>query len=200
MLSDNNRIVLQGTILEDVEFSHSKGSYCLYTTYIAVKRLSGVLDKLPITIREDVANVDSIHKGQRVKLIGQIRTYNKIEGEKSRLKINVYVTEIEETKEEQDINKLELEGHICREPIYRITPLNREITDTMIAINRTYTVSDYIPCIVWGNNAKLIVNVDVGSNIKVKGRLQSRTYIKKYEDGSEENRVAYEVSISKFDI
>ena len=200
--SQNNYIMLVGQVTSEKKFSHEIYGESFYTFNLEIPRLSGISDIIPITISERlIANFD-LSIGKKVVIEGQFRSYNTYEDSKSRLVLTVFVKEIREKGEEEDIkvpNEVQLVGHICRKPIYRKTPFGREIADILVAVNRAYNKSDYIPCILWGRNAKFCQNLGIGTNIRLEGRIQSREYEKKYEDGTAEKRVAYEVSVSKFE-
>ena len=167
-------------------------------------------DIIPITVSERLIKEDTLQEGKKLLIKGQFRSYNSYENEKNRLILTVFakdVMEVEEDEEESDIvrkdiitNEVVLVGYICKKPIYRQTPFGREISDLLLAVNRAYNKSDYIPCIAWGRNARFCQNLEVGSQVKVVGRVQSRTYEKKHEDGTVENRVAYEVSIGSLEV
>ena len=171
-------------------------------------RLSGNFDNIPITISERLITEQGLPLESKISVTGQFRSYNSYEGEKNRLVLTVFAKSIEylENQEEEIpvgkdyiTNEVILDGYICRKPIYRKTPFGREISDLLLAVNRAYNKSDYIPCIAWGRNARFCQNLEVGTQVKVVGRVQSRTYEKKHEDGTIENRVAYEVSVSKLE-
>ena len=166
-------------------------------------RLSGNEDIIPITISERlIANFD-LTIGRKVVIEGQFRSYNSYENEKNRLVLTVFAKDIIDYKEEQEenvSNEVVLNGYVCKKPIYRKTPFGREISDILLAVNRAYNKSDYIPCIAWGRNARFCENMEVGTEVKIVGRVQSRTYEKKFEDGRTEQRVAYEVSIGSLEV
>jgi len=138
-----------------------------------------------------------ITKGSHICISGQFRSYNKLIDGKSRLMLTVFVRDLEEVEESKNPNSIELIGYICKEPIYRITPFKREICDILLAVNRAYNKSDYIPCIAWGRNARYVKNLDIGDKIVLNGRIQSRTYQKLLESGEYESKVAYEISINR---
>ncbi len=177
-----------------------------------IPRLSGNSDKIPITASERLIKETTLEEGKKLLIKGQFRSYNSYENEKNRLILTVFakdITELEENEieEENEIvkketitNEVVLSGYICKKPIYRQTPFGREISDLLLAVNRAYNKSDYIPCIAWGRTARFCQNVEVGSQVKVVGRVQSRTYEKKHEDGSVETRIAYEVSIGSLEV
>lgn len=200
--SQNNYIMLVGQVTSEKRFSHEIYGESFYNFDLEIPRLSGTSDIIPITISERlIANFD-LNIGKKVVIEGQFRSYNTYEDSKSRLVLTVFVKEIREKEEEEEIkvpNEVQLVGHICRKPIYRKTPFGREIADILVAVNRAYNKSDYIPCITWGRNARFCENMPVGTEIKLVGRVQSRIYEKKYEDGTIEKRTAYEVSVSSLE-
>lgn len=207
--SDNNHIILVGQITSEKRFSHEIYGEKFYIFDLSIPRLSGNADNIPITISERLLTEKELPVGSKVEIQGQFRSYNSYQGEKNRLILTVFAKEIEflENQEEEipvgkDIitNEVVLDGYICKKPIYRKTPFGREIADLLLAVNRSYNKSDYIPCIAWGRNAKFCDTVPVGAEIKVIGRVQSREYDKKHEDGTIEKRVAYEVSVSSLEI
>ena len=201
--TENNYLVLIGKIISDKTFSHEIYGESFYVFNLEVPRLSGNEDIIPITISERlIANFD-LTIGRKVVIEGQFRSYNSYENEKNRLVLTVFAKDIIDYKEEQEenvSNEVVLNGYVCKKPIYRKTPFGREISDILLAVNRAYNKSDYIPCIAWGRNARFCENMEVGTEVKVVGRVQSRTYEKKFEDGTSETRVAYEVSISSMEI
>ena len=206
--SDNNHLVLMGKIASEKSYSHEIYGEKFYSFNLEVIRLSSAVDIIPITISERLLTNLSLDIGKEVKVEGQFRSYNNYENERNRLILTVFAKEIEEVepkeeteeKNEEASNQVTLIGYICKKPIYRQTPFGREIADVLLAVNRAYNKSDYIPCIAWGRNARFCQNIEVGTEVKITGRIQSRTYEKKYEDGTSETRVAYEVSIASMEI
>ena len=201
--TENNYLVLIVKIISDKTFSHEIYGESFYVFNLEVPRLSGNEDIIPITISERlIANFD-LTIGRKVVIEGQFRSYNSYENEKNRLVLTVFAKDIIDYKEEQEenvSNEVVLNGYVCKKPIYRKTPFGREISDILLAVNRAYNKSDYIPCIAWGRNARFCENMEVGTEVKVVGRVQSRTYEKKFEDGRIEQRVAYEVSIGSLEV
>ena len=200
--SDNNIITLIGTIVSDKQFSHEVYGEGFYTFDLEVPRLSENSDIIPVTASERILD-KNFKVGQKVIIDGQFRSYNNYENEKNKLVLTVFVKdmkEVEEISEDQNPNEIILDGFICKKPIYRTTPFGREIADILLAVNRAYNKSDYIPCIAWGRNARFCQNMSVGERIKIWGRIQSRLYEKRFEDGTSETRRAYEVSISKLEV
>ena len=200
--SDNNSILIGGVVVSEPEFSHEVFEEKFYSFNLETKRLSDYNDVLPVIISERLIDIKSIKNGLLVKIKGQFRSYNKLVDNKSKLVLSIFAKEIEVVEDESVItlNEANFIGYICKEPIYRKTPLGREIADVLVAVNRSYKKSDYIPCILWGRNAKFCETLSVGSRVKLTGRIQSRKYEKKLEDGTVLSKVAYEVSISKFAI
>ena len=195
---DTNIVNLRGELGEELAFSHEIFGEKFYSAKIKIHRLSDTYDILPITISERLLQEIDLNKNNLVDVVGQLRSYNKNIDNRNKLVLTVFARELNLVKEEaKDPNSIFLDGYICKDPIYRKTPLGREITDLLVAINRPYNKSDYIPSIVWGRNAKFAKNLEVGDRVQMWGRVQSRDYEKKLEDGTIKKRVAYEVSISK---
>ncbi len=205
--TENNYLVLVGNIVSEKTFSHEIYGESFYLFNLEVARLSGNEDIIPITISERlIANFD-LEIGKKVVVEGQFRSYNSYENERNRLVLTVFAKDIFDYKAEQEdqkdnktSNEVVLNGYVCKKPIYRQTPFGREIADILLAVNRAYNKSDYIPCIAWGRNARFCENMEVGTEVKIIGRVQSRTYEKKFEDGRVEQRVAYEVSIGSLEV
>lgn len=193
----NNQVYLSGQIVSEPEFSHEIMSEKFYNLTISVARLSGQNDVIPITVSERLMEGQSFEIGNLIGVIGQFRSYNKIVEGKSKLVLRVFVREICPF-DEHTPNVIELDGYVCKQPVYRTTPFKREIADLLVAVNRAYNKSDYIPAIAWGRNARYASTFKVGEKIHLVGRIQSRIYQKALDDGSVEERVAYEVSITKF--
>ncbi len=200
---ENNSLQIGGRIVETPIFSHEIYGEKFYKFIIETKRLSEYLDRLPVIISERLINLSDLTDGTIVKISGQFRSYNQAsenEGGKSKLLLSIFAKDIEIVTNEEvlTLNDITLIGYICKKPVYRKTPLGREISDVLIAVNRSYRKSDYIPCILWGRNAKFCETLNVGSMVELGGRVQSRVYEKKLEDGSSITKVAYEVSVSRF--
>ena len=207
-LLDNNKIYVSGRVVSNLKYSHEVYGEGFYNFSLEVARLSNIFDVLPVTISERLMNVSTFLVGAQAQIWGQIRSYNSyVESErKNRLLLTVFVRDLQklnpgdpEDADRKNPNDVFLNGYICKPPTHRLTPFGREITDLLVAVNRSYNKSDYIPCIAWGRNSRYASGLDVGENIKIWGRMQSRDYQKKYEDGSIEDRVAYEVSIAKLE-
>ena len=200
---ENNKATLSGEIVSDFEFSHEVYGEGFYTTMLASERLSGEKDIIPIMVSERIIDVKAEWEGRFMRVNGQFRSYNKHENGRRHLELSVFVREFEEIEFEHeepgsgnDENRIFLDGYICKEPKYRETPLGREITDILLAINRSYGKSDYVPMICWGRNAVYASGLEVGTRLRIEGRIQSREYQKRISDDETETRVAYEVSIS----
>jgi single-stranded DNA-binding protein len=196
-LLENNKVYLQGTVLNEPEYSHEVLNEGFYNINLSIPRLSGQNDVIPVTISERLLKSQQISVGDVVAVKGQFRSYNKIEENRSRLVLTVFVRELCEVDESSNPNIIEIYGYICKSPIYRTTPFNREITDVLVAVNRSYNKSDYIPCITWGRNARFVGELPVGTKLEMVGRIQSREYVKKQEGLEPVSKVAYEISVSK---
>ena len=198
-LLKNNNVTLLGMIVSNPEFSHEVFVEKFFRLNIKVERTSGTADIIPLTVSERLIDVTENWIDVSVYVSGQFRSFNRHEGNKSRLALFVFVREIEKMDATVYGNNIALDGFICKEPTYRNTPRGREIADLLIGVNRSYGKSDYIPCIVWGRNAVYASGLPVGTHLKITGRIQSRKYTKRYLDGAEEERTAYEVSVSKIE-
>lgn len=211
MRETNNSAYISGVIAEEFCYSHEIYGEKFYTSTVDVERKSGVIDKVPIMVSERLADVGSLligdgdvtdkWVGERVYIYGQFRSFNKHDGNRNHLILHLFAREffcIDDIG--HDDNSIELDGFICKEPIYRKTPYGREICDILLAVNRPYGKSDYIPCICWGRNAKFAGTLEVGIRLQVQGRIQSREYFKEISEGYSERRTAYEVSISQMEV
>ena len=197
MQEKNNRVFISGEIVTEAEFSHEVYGEGFYEMNVLVKRLSGQGDILPVTVSERLISDGALRVGVTINALGQFRSYNKLVDGKSKLMLTVFVRELLEDMPVRNPNSIVLTGYICKPPIYRTTPFNREIADVLIAVNRSYNKSDYIPCIAWGRNARFAKNLAVGEKIAISGRIQSREYQKRITDDEIKTMTAYEVSISK---
>lgn len=202
---ENNKATLSGEIVRNFEFSHEVYGEGFYTAMIASERLSGEKDAIPVMVSERLIDVKTDWIGRFVRVSGQFRSYNKHEGGRNRLLLSAFVREFEEITEERDFgledeNYIFLDGYICKPTTYRKTPLGREIADILLAVNRKYGKSDYVPMICWGRNARFASGLGVGTRLQVDGRIQSREYQKRISDDEYETRVAYEVSVSKMEV
>ena len=203
---ENNRVCIIGEIVSEFTFSHEVFGEGFYIANVSVNRLSDMVDVIPLMISERLIDVTKDYRGMKIEVAGQFRSYNRHEGTKNKLVLSIFVRELrfledDEMPEEQSkSNQIFLDGYVCKPPIYRKTPLGREIADILVAVNRPYGKSDYIPCIAWGRNARFCQNLEVGTKVKLVGRVQSRMYEKKHEDGTTESRVAYEVSVGSLEV
>ncbi len=200
---ENNKVSVIGKVISGFTFSHEVFGEGFYLVDLEVNRLSDQADIIPLMVSERLLNVSEDYIGSTVEAIGQFRSYNRHEGAKNRLVLSVFVREIhfmEEFTDYTKTNQIFLDGYICKTPVYRTTPLGREIADVLLAVNRPYGKSDYIPCIAWGRNARYAAGFTVGARVLIWGRVQSREYTKKLSDSQCEKRVAYEVSVSKLEL
>ena len=199
---ENNQVTIMGKVATEFSFSHEVFGEGFYMVEVEVKRLSNSEDRIPLMISERLIDVTQDYTGESIMVHVQFRSYNRHEEQKNRLVLSVFVREISFMEEEPDgtkTNSIWLDGYICKEPIYRKTPLGREIADLLLAVNRPYGKSDYIPCICWGRNARYASGFEVGEHVQLLGRIQSREYVKRISDTETEKRVAYEVSVSKLE-
>ena len=208
---ENNQVSIVGEIISDFQYSHEVYGEGFYMVDVNVPRLSDSCDVIPLMVSERLIDVNEDYRGQGIMVQGQFRSYNRHENvsgqglmmRKNKLVLSVFARELEfvdEMPESSKTNQIYLDGYICKEPIYRKTPLGREIADLLLAVNRPYGKSDYIPCICWGRNARFAGGLEVGAHLQVSGRVQSREYTKKIGEEEVERRVAYEVSVSKIDL
>lgn len=193
----NNKLRLTGTVTERPVYSHEVCGEEFYETKLSVPRLSGQEDVIPVTLSDRLLARTEVKPGAKISISGQFRSYNKLEGEHSRLLLTAFAREILPADDEVNPNTIEILGYICKPPVYRTTPFKREICDVLLAVNRAYNKSDYIPCIMWGRNARFIKDMPIGERLWVTGRVQSRIYTKCLSEDKSEERVAYEVSVSK---
>ena len=217
---ENNYLTLVGKVTSEKRFSHEIYGESFYAFDLQIPRLSGSEDIIPITVSERLINDEMMQIGTRLLIKGQFRSYNSYENEKNRLILTVFAKDVKKLEEDEQEHKIDengneviandfarkdivtnevvLIGYICKKPIYRQTPFGREIADILLAVNRAYNKSDYIPSIAWGRNARFCQNLEVGTEVKIVGRIQSRNYEKKLPDGTVINKTAYEISVSKF--
>ena len=196
-LLENNKVTLCGVVASLPEYSHEVYGEQFFNLYLAVERLSDNQDIIPITVSDRIIRENNFEVGTKICVKGQFRSYNKIEDEKSKLMLTVFVREVLTQYDENITNEIELCGFICKNPIYRTTPFKREICDILVAVNRAYNKSDYLPCIAWGRNARFAKNLQIGQAINIVGRIQSRDYQKKIDDEKMITKTAYEISISQ---
>ena len=199
---ENNQVSIMGKIASGFTFSHQVYGEGFYLVDVLVKRLSDSEDRIPLMVSERLVDVTQDYEGEYIMVQGQFRSYNRHEEKKNRLVLSVFVRELSFVEEEDDTvktNQIFLDGYICKPPVYRKTPLGREIADLLLAVNRPYGKSNYIPCICWGRNARYASAFEVGGHVLIWGRIQSREYIKKLSESQTEKRTAYEVSVSKLE-
>ena len=203
---ENNQVTMLGEIVSDFTFSHEVYGEGFYMVEIAVNRLSNFMDYIPLMVSERLIDTKQNYIGQKIYVTGQFRSYNRHEEKKNRLVLSVFVRELSFVEEndmeelQEKSNQIFLDGYICKNPVYRKTALGREIAYVLIAVNRSYGKSDYIPCICWGRNARFASGFEIGAHVEIYGRIQSREYIKKIGEEETEKRMAYEVSVSKIDV
>ena len=199
---ENNQVTIMGEIVSTFAFSHEVFGEGFYMVDVSVRRLSNSVDTIPVMISERLIDVECDYRGEFLMVSGKFRSYNRHDEQKNRLVLSVFAREVSFIEEELDgakTNNILLDGYICKLPIYRKTPLGREIADLLLAVNRPYGKSDYIPCICWGRNARFASAFEVGEHVQVLGRIQSREYVKKLSETETEKRTAYEVSVSKLE-
>lgn len=198
----NNQVNIYGEVVSDFTFSHEVYGEGFFIVYLSVKRLSQVYDRIPLMVSERLIDVDKDYRGMFMEASGQFRSYNRHEENRNRLVLSVFVRDVHIDDTEQEVEKpnyIFLDGFLCKPPVYRKTPLGREIADLLMAVNRPYGKSDYIPCICWGRNARYADSFEVGEHVQLWGRIQSREYQKLIGEDEYETRVAYEISVSKLD-
>ena len=193
----NNKVFLKGQIVTEARYAHEVYGEGFYEMDVLVKRLSGQGDVLPVTISERLIESNRLTVGSEISAVGQFRSYNKLVEGKSKLMLTVFVRDLVDGAEAKNPNAIVLSGYICKPPVYRTTPFSREIADILIAVNRAYNKSDYIPCIAWGRNARFVKNLEVGEKIAISGRIQSREYTKRISETETRTMTAYEVSVCK---
>ena len=201
--TENNKAIIAGTVVSEPVFSHEVYEETFYTFMLDAPRLSEVQDIIKITISEKFLAVIELSVGTKVLIHGQFRSYNNFTNVGNRLILTVFVKDIEKIDDIascENSNSIYLNGYICKQPVYRTTPFGREIADMLIAVNRSYNKSDYIPCIAWGRNAKYAESLKIGDNVIIKGRIQSREYQKKVSETEVENKTAYEVSVARLEL
>lgn len=201
---ENNKVCITGEVVSEFRYSHEVFGEGFYMVDVSVSRLSDMSDVIPLMVSERLMDITQDYRGQKISVMGQFRSYNRHEGLKNKLVLSIFVRELEFIDEypleQAKANQIFLDGYICKAPVYRKTPLGREIADILIAVNRPYGKSDYIPCIAWGRNARYAETLEVGTHLLVWGRVQSREYTKKIGEEEVEKRIAYEVSVSKIEV
>jgi hypothetical protein len=198
-LMKNNKVNISGEVVSELKFSHSIYNEGFYEFDLKVTRLSDSFDIIPITISERLLQEYPLKVGDKLSGSGQFRSYNKLEDGKSKLMLTVFLREVYPYSENNNPNYIEITGYVCKEPIFRTTPFKREISDVLLAVNRCYNKSDYLPCIAWGRNARFVKNFNIGDKVVVQGRIQSREYQKKINDELI-TKTAYEVSLNKIEL
>ena len=199
---ENNQVEIMGKIASQFTFSHQVFGEGFYMVDVLVKRLSDSEDRIPVMISERLRDVTQDCEGEYIHVTGQFRSYNRHEEKKNRLVLSVFAREVEFVEDDDEsmkTNSIFLDGYICKPPVYRKTPLGREIADLLVAVNRPYGKSDYIPCICWGRNARYASAFQVGGHVLIWGRIQSREYVKRISEEETEKRTAYEISVSKLE-
>lgn len=196
MDTQTNQLILAGEIMEEPSFDHEVFGEAFFRTILSVPRLSGAYDLLPLTISERLM-ADGFQAGMQICVSGQLRSYNKVMGGQGRLLLTAFAQRLRPIDEEENPNTVYLTGALCKPPSFRTTPFGREIADLMLAVNRSYGKSDYIPCIAWGRTARFASGLNVGDRVQLQGRFQSRIYQKQLPDGTVQERTAYEVSVSR---
>lgn len=199
----NNSVTIVGEIVSEFLFSHEVFGEGFYIVSVSVRRLSGVADIIPVMISERLIDVTQDFRGEFIRVTGQFRSYRRREEKKNRLVLSVFAREVVFTEDESNkvkTNRIFLDGYVCKSPVYRKTPLDREVCDMLIAVNRQYGKADYIPCILWGRNARFASNFEIGSHIQICGRIQSREYKKRISEEEIVTKIAYEVSVCKMEV
>lgn len=199
---ENNQVTIAGKVVGGFQHSHDVFGEGFYVLDVKVNRLSSSDDTIPLMVSDRLVDVKENLDGKNIEITGQFRSYNRHEENRNRLMLSVFVRELvvcDDDYVSQKPNYIFLDGFICKHPIYRKTPLGREIADLLLAVNRPYGKSDYIPCICWGRNARYAEKFEVGGHIQIWGRIQSREYQKKINEDEVERRIAYEVSVSKLE-
>lgn len=200
---ESNKVNVIGVIDSKFTFSHEVFGESFYTANLFVKRLSGNADIIPLMVSERLIDVTNDYSGCTIEVDGQFRSYNYYDGNKNRLMLSVFAQNVQFLEGFTDCvgtNQIVLDGYVCKEPIYRKTPFGREISDILLAVNRDYRKGDYIPCIAWGRNARFASRFEIGTRVRICGRIQSREYYKKISDDEFEARTAYEVSIMTMEV
>lgn len=194
---NNNKVYIAGKVVSEPKFSYEVFGEGFYEFNLEVKRLSDISDIIPVTISERLLQTENILVGSYLAGVGQFRSYNKLVDGKSKLMLTVFIRELRQYDENVNPNQIEITGYVCKEPIYRTTPFKREIADVLIAVNRSFNKSDYLPCIAWGRNAKYVSSLNVGDKLEMVGRIQSRVYQKRIDENTVIEKVAYEISLNK---
>lgn len=198
---DINEVILQGNVLEEPHISHCVKDEAFFALPLGVVRRSGMVDQIPVVLPARMVSQNDYCVGDALRIHGQVRTYSRMQGEARKLLVTVFARDIlcQNPCEGEGQNHVVLEGFLCKPPVYRMTPLGREIADLLLAVNRAFHRTDYIPCIAWGWAARFASTLCVGQAVRVEGRFQSRGYTKRLEDGCEESRTAYEISVLRIE-
>lgn len=203
---NKNVLTVIGKIINNPTLSHETHGEKIYTFQIEIPRLNkDVKDILNVEVSDRAVDINSIHENDTVKINGQFRSFNRYNKEKGKVSLELFIfakdiVKIENDEEINNINKIELHGNLCKVPVFRHTPSGREISDLLVAVQRQYNRSDYIPCIAWSRNARYATkNLTVGTPVVIEGRVQSRNYIKHLDNGEEEKHTVYEVSCMRLD-
>lgn len=199
---ENNRVEIEGVINGGFKFSHESYGEGFYLAYLDVKRKSETIDTIPVLASDRLIDTKTDWAGKRVKVVGQFRSYNHRDDDGNHLHLSVFARELSEAEENPgyDKNEVFLDGYICKQPNLRHLLNDRVITDVLVAVNRPYRRSGYLPCIVWGRNASFASSLEVGTRVQMRGRIQSRTYVKAFPDGETVVRTCYEVSAQTIQI
>ena len=201
MIQNNNSVEIAGEVVSSPVFDHETFGERFYKFFISAERLSGCKDIIPVIVSERLFNIDNFTFGKQLRVFGQFRSFNDHSDSGNHIVLSVFSRDIEEMEgSDLAINSIWIDGFICKNPVYRKTPQGREIADVIIAVNRQYGKSDYIPCIAWGRNARFVSRLQVGNRIRLSGRIQSRVYNKKISDDEVVEKTAYEVSVSKIEV
>ena len=205
---EHNQVIMSGTVLQPLTMSHSAYGEDFYGTVLSVARRSGLLDRIPILIPGRILGSDMHCLGQRIQSRGQYRSWTQHEQGRNHLILQVFVTELSFLGRSGPAacsrNDIYLDGYVCRDPIYRLTPRGREIAEMLLAVGRAYNKSDYLPCICWGTNARAAQSMKSGAHVRIWGRIQSRIYHKSLlpEDGGSRDyieKTAYEISVARME-
>ncbi len=198
--AEDNEARVVGFVASELSFSHEVHTEVFYRFAVSCERLSENKDTILVTISERLLDKLELSVGNRIEVTGQFRSYNNYSGIGNKLVLTLFAKSIRIAYDsEMCENEIYLNGYICKPVVYRVTPFGREIADILVAVNRAYNKSDYIPCIAWGRNAKYVSSLDVGTNIKIRGRMQSREYQKRVSDEEVITKTAYEVSVSNLE-
>ncbi len=199
---ENNQVVICGKVIGKFEYNHEIYGEKFYMAKVQVERLSGASDTIPVLFSERLIDINQDYSERTIRIAGQFRSWNKRREARNKLILCVFAREIDsqEETEPHNTNNAVVEGYLCKTANCRKTPLGREITDMLIAVNRAYGKSDYLPCICWGRNANYAAGLKIGTHIRLSGRIQSREYDKKLDENRIERNTAYEMSVNKMEV